>query len=105
MYTTKKATVTRYKNKALKGDAKSQYIYGMFCYDGLAEGVPCDYVEAAEWFEKSAAQGYLDARTQLGKMLLLGMGVTEDRKRGKQLLNQAALNGSGQAFHILKYNR
>lgn len=105
MYTTKKATVTRYMNKALKGDAKSQFYCGMFCYDGLAEGVPRDFVEAAKWFEKSAAQGYLDARTQLGKLLLLGKGVAEDRKRGIQLLRQAALDGCGTAFHFLQTNQ
>ena len=45
-----------FEKDANQGDANAQYNLGMMFKDGL-NGVPKDYVKAAEWFEKSAIQG------------------------------------------------
>jgi hypothetical protein len=49
------------------GDAQAQYNLGMMYYAG--DGVPQDYSVAAQWLEKAALQGNLDARTRLNWML------------------------------------
>jgi TPR repeat protein len=49
---------------AEQGDANAQNNLGVLYYNG--EGVPQDYVQARQWFEKAAVQGDANAQNSLG---------------------------------------
>lgn len=49
-----------------------------------------DLLIAAEWFEKSANQGFIHAALNLGKMYFEGAGVPRDLLKAKQVLEPFA---------------
>ncbi len=52
---------------ANNGDAQAQFKMGMYYFDGKG-GVSTDYYKAADWFQKSAVQGYNPAQLALGSI-------------------------------------
>ena len=60
------ATLKFYQERAEKGDASGQYRMGMRYLKG--DGVPKDLDKARDYFSKAAAQGNLDAATELAKL-------------------------------------
>ena len=52
-----------------------------------------DYKHAAEWLEKSAAQGNANAQFMLGSFYEEGLGVPQDHKRAFELFRKAAEQG------------
>ena len=60
-----------------KGDAAAQYDLGVMHYYGVG-GVSQDYKKAAEWYSKSAEQGYAAAQNSLGLMYENSAGVPQD---------------------------
>ena len=56
----------------------------------LGEGVTQDYVKAAEWYEKSAEQGYGMAQVSLGTLYHQGKGVAQDLVKAHMWYNLAA---------------
>ena len=56
-------------------------------------GVKQDYLKAKEWWEKAAAQGYLDAQFNLGVMYDNGFGVKQDKKVAKKWYGEACDGG------------
>lgn len=48
------------------------------------------YAEAAEWFKKSAKQGYAAAYTKLGECFFSGKGVTEDKEQAVAYFKKAS---------------
>ena len=80
-------------------DAEAQYYVGTCFLNG--QGVDKDEEEAAEWFEKSAKQGYALAQLQLAWLYMNGEGVDEDKERAAELYAAAAEQGNAQAqFYI-----
>ena len=73
---------------AQNGDAESQYKLGLNYIYGT--NVPKDPKTAAEWFSKSADQGYLPARRELGILLASGEAGEQDFDRAIQYLSEAA---------------
>ena len=63
---TKKGAVYWYAVAAEQGNHFAQHNLGGMYYDG--EGVPKDYVMAYMWWNLAGAQGYEDARTNLGNV-------------------------------------
>jgi len=53
------------------------------------QGVPQDYVKAAEFYQKSADQGFAPALAALGEMYIQGQGVPKDVEKGHGLLRDA----------------
>jgi TPR repeat protein len=49
---------------ALQGDAEAQFNLGLLYVKG--EGVPQDYVDAAEWYRRAAEQGHAGAQFATG---------------------------------------
>jgi len=76
------------------GGAMSQ-IGGMY-YLGI--GVEQDYVKAAEWYEKAANQGNVDAMTLLGSQYLTGTGTEENQMEVAKWLQKAADLGNTYAM-------
>ena len=50
--------------RAKAGQAEAQYILGVLYY--LGQGVPQDFVQAANWYRKAAEQGGVEAQFYLG---------------------------------------
>lgn len=73
------------------GSAEAQFETGLR-YD-LGEGVPLDYKQAMQWYEKSAAQGHAPAQHNIGVLYEQGQGVDKDPKRAATWYEKAAAQG------------
>jgi TPR repeat protein len=62
-----------------------------------AQGVPQDYAEARQWYEKAAAQGYAMAQYNLGLLYDNGDGVPQDFATARQWYEKAAAQGYAMA--------
>ncbi len=67
----------------------------------LVEGPQRDAKAAATWFAKAAAQGNVDAATNLGQMYLDGDGVPQNDRDGFLWLRKAAEGGQPKAMYGL----
>src|SRR3954452_13077717 len=70
------AEVENIRAHAEKGEADAQNTLGL-AYKG-GRGVPQDYTQAAQWFQKAADQGNAVAQRNLGSLYLEGQGVKQD---------------------------
>jgi len=85
---------------ATKGDNnQSNHNMGMLYYLGK-NGVPIDHTKAAEWFSKSAANGYAPSQYALSTMYLNGDSVPQDAEKGIALLQSAARQGQPEAVKL-----
>lgn len=75
--------------KAIDGDAKSQYILATHYYNG-SNLYAQDYVEAVKWLERSAKQGYSKAQDVLGYCYWSGQGVQQNYEKAVYWYKQAA---------------
>ncbi|PPC00551.1 tetratricopeptide repeat protein [Acinetobacter pittii] len=102
---TKKVTLSAGLNYVLsqvatKGDNnQSNHNMGMLYYLGK-NGVPIDHKKAAEWFSKSAANGYAPSQYALSVMYLNGDVVPQDAEKGIALLQSAARQGQPEAIKL-----
>ncbi len=55
------------------GEVNSQYALGYFYYEG--RGVIKDLEEAIMWFDQTADQGHLAAKSFLGMLKITGIGT------------------------------
>lgn len=60
-----------------------------------------NYVEASKEFRIAANQGSVPALAALGKLCLLGLGVTQNEAKGVKLLRQATYLGDVKAPYLL----
>ncbi|CAI2186384.1 17301_t:CDS:2, partial [Funneliformis geosporum] len=70
------------------GHGIGQYKLGE-CYD-LGNGVEKNEIKAFENYQKSANQGYLNAKFQLGYCFINGIGIDTSREKGIKLYNETA---------------
>jgi TPR repeat protein len=90
---------------AEQGDANAQNNLGVLYYNG--QGVPQDYVQARQWFEKAAAQGEANAQNSLGVLYYNGEGGPQDYTKARQWYEKAAAQGDAYAqfnLGVLYYN-
>ena len=73
------------------GDPTAQYWLGIACARGW--GAKKDEAQAAQWFDKSARQGYVPARLELGNCFRFGVGVDKDDARAAQWFRKSAEQG------------
>lgn len=83
------AAVKVLQSLAAAGDAKAQTELGVMYEAGSIE-VGKDFVQAARWYRRAAAQGYTDAQYWLGSMYAEGRGVPQDYQWAHKWLNLAA---------------
>ncbi len=76
---------------AEQGNADAQYNLGLM-YD-KGHGVPQDYGQARQWYEKAAAQGNAMAQYNLGVLYRNGQGVPQDLVQAHKWLNLSAAKG------------
>ena len=81
--------------RANKGDAVAQVWLGLRYEKG--HGVPQDYDQARQWYEKAAAQGDALAQFQLGYLYAQGHGVPQDYVQAVKWYEKAASQGNGSA--------
>jgi predicted nucleic acid-binding Zn-ribbon protein len=74
--------------QAQLGDAAAQNYVGEIYHKGL--GTVPDYAKAAEWYQKSAAQGFKRAMVNLGYLYEQGLGVERDITRALNLCRQSS---------------
>jgi TPR repeat protein len=73
---------------AIAGDADAMYYTGVMY--SQAEGVAKPNMdEAKRWYEKAAARDQPDALLTMGRMYVVGQGVTQDTKKGLELFERA----------------
>ncbi len=53
-------------------------------------GLSQDYAEAMRWYQMAAAQGYVPAQVNVGRMIANGWGVSKDCVVAKQWFERAA---------------
>lgn len=83
-------------NKAAKdGDADAQYAMGLLC--SVEGSERHDPQAAADWFQRSSAQGHVQAKVRLAQILSTGEGVSPNREAALELLRSAAKSGSAEA--------
>ena len=88
-------TLKELRPLAERGDANAQNNLGVLYYNG--EGVPQDYVQARQWFEKAAAQGDAYAQNSLGMLYHNGQGVPQHYTKARQWYEKAAAQGDANA--------
>jgi len=84
--------VAMLKEGAEKGDAHAQYHYGLLHANGDENNL--NFVLAAEWIGKAAAQGLPQALSTLGWLYASGYGVDQSDARAGECYLQAAEGGS-----------
>ena len=77
------------------GNAVAESCVGILYY--LGQGVPRNFVKAAYWFRKAAAQGNADAETGLGAMYYFGRGVPRNFVKAVYWQKKAAAQGNADA--------
>ena len=80
-------------------DPQAQYKRGTDYWYG--NGVPQDYVEAANWFRKAAEQGHAEAQYRLAQMLAIGQGIRQDDTEAANWYRKAAEQGVALAQYNL----
>ncbi|MGZ4957669.1 MAG: tetratricopeptide repeat protein [Methylomonas sp.] len=91
------------KQLAAQGDAQAQAKLASLYLLGR-EGFEKDEKLAAEWMEKAADQGLVDAQVVMAAMYDKGMGVAGDRDKATQWYEKAAAKGHGTSLAILGKN-
>ncbi len=91
------------RQQAEQGDALAQAKLASMYLLGR-EGVEKNETAAAEWMEKAAKQGVVDAQVVMGALYDRGLGVTADRDKATQWYEKAAAKGHGTSMAILGKN-
>lgn len=82
--------ISKLRAQAKRGLASPQLHLGTCLLYGDEEGIPQDYAEAFELLSKCDQKGVPRARWHLGRMYLLGLGVSRDPERARELLRKAS---------------
>jgi TPR repeat protein len=91
-----KATAEDIRLLAEKGSASAQNELGLLYRAGA--GVPQNYGQAKQWFEKAAKQGHAEAQVNLGTLYLLGDGAPQSAQMALFWFSRAAEQGDPPAF-------
>lgn len=81
-----------YRMAAERGNAEAQNSVGSLLQANRR------YDEARPWYEKASAQGHASATNNLAYLYDLGLGVTQDRRKGFELYSRAADLGWAEAM-------
>ena len=70
----------------------AQHNLGAIYFNG--HGVSQDFQQAAQWYEKAAAQGDPFAQNDLGYLYVDGKGIPKDEKKGIEWIQKSAEKGN-----------
>ena len=88
-------TLHEWRPLAEQGNADAQNNLGAMYDDG--HGVPQDYGQARQWYEKAAARGYANAQSNLAVLYDDGQGVPQDFVQAHKWYSLAGANGNKHA--------
>ena len=88
---------------AAQGNAEAQNYLGQLYASG--RGVPQDYSQARQWYEKAAAQGHALAQNNLAELYYAGLGVPQDDVRAYMWVSLAAIHMKGEEQKQATENR
>ncbi|MGN0883759.1 MAG: tetratricopeptide repeat protein [Candidatus Spyradosoma sp.] len=94
-----KTAFERFGEAAALGDAEAQCFLGEF-YDDFGRGFPVDFAKARGLYEKSLAQGFARAGTNLSALFSNGQGVPRDEAEAEKLLDAALACGDALAVQL-----
>ncbi len=83
--------LSEWRPLAEQGNADAQYNLGLMYDKGY--GVPQDYGQARQWYEKAAAQGKTNAQYNLGVLYHNGHGVPKNLVQAHKWFNLSAAKG------------
>ncbi len=80
--------------KAMLGDAEAQFALALHYFSAT------NYAESAQWYKKSAENGFDEAQAQIGLSYLNGIGVSPDAEEAAKWFKRSAEQGNkaGQAM-------
>lgn len=96
-------TTEEIQQLAEQGDALGQAKLASLYLLGR-NGVEQDEKQAAEWMQKAAEQGLVEAQVAIAAMYDRGMGVTANKETATQWYQKAAKQGHGTSLAILGKN-
>ena len=88
--------------RAEQGDAYAQYELARLYYKG--KGVPQNYSDAFDWYQKAADQGNAKAQYGVGFMYDWGRGVQQDYTQAVNWSRKAADQGYANGQYVLGWN-
>lgn len=88
-----------YEQAALKQDAVAEYDLALILEKG--KGNPQNLSKAAEWYDRSAQQGFSPAMAQLANMYFTGSGREKNREQALYWYKKAAEQGNDMALYEL----
>ena len=91
------------QTQANQGIAEAQNGLGELYAKG--KGMPQDYVQARQWYEKAAAQGHPMAQNNLAELYFAGLGGPQDYVRAYMWVNLAASHMTGAEKKEAEENR
>lgn len=86
---------------ANQGNAQAQYRLGLMHANG--DGVPLNYVKAAQWLGAAAEQGLAEAQRLLAWLYANGYGVEQDYSAARHWFTRAAEGGDAKAQYSLGF--
>jgi TPR repeat protein len=86
-----------YRKSARHGDPRAMFSLGYLCW------LERDYIEANTWFARAIGAGHLRSQYWLAKLLWKGLGVAQDAKRARSLIEQAAKANVLEAKRALRF--
>ena len=87
-------------DKAKAGDPRAQYDIGVLLFRGTLGGLR-NFEKSVEWLQRAADQGYANAQAALGEKYVFGLGVPQDKEKGRRLLDQAVRENSAEGYFRL----
>ena len=82
------------------GNTNNLIMTAIIYYFGLREEKP-DYKKAFQYYEEAAKKGDLNAKVNMGIMLIYGTGVPKDIPRGLEIMQEASVKNDGRAKSVL----
>lgn len=89
------------EQSAVNGNAQAQYRLGVMHANG--DGVPLNYVKAAQWLSTAAEQGLAEAQRLLAWLYANGYGVEQDYAQARHWFTRAAEGGDAKAQYSLGF--
>lgn len=80
-----------YEKAVAEDDREAQFLLGnIYFFGNPLLGINKDYIQAAEWYEKSAKNGFDHAQNNTGNMYAFGIGVGQNYEKAFYWYSQAA---------------
>jgi len=86
-----KGAIQEFTPAAQNGDRRAQYMLGAILLTSAKDDAATG--KAAQWFEKAAVQGHVEAQVELARLYRLGMGVPQDSMKMLKWYTAAATKG------------